>query len=112
MTPRPLVLVAEDDPDILTLITLTLELDGWDVVTAPDGARAFEAATARVPHLIVLDLMMPGLDGWEVTRMLRTHAATKDVPIMIVTAFAEETQAATALEAGADAYMRKLASKK
>jgi two-component system phosphate regulon response regulator PhoB len=61
----------------------------------------------RVPHLVVLDLMMPGIDGCEVTRRLRAQEATKDVPIMIVTAFAEESQAALALAAGADAYMRK-----
>jgi two-component system phosphate regulon response regulator PhoB len=60
-----------------------------------------------VPHLVVLDLMMPGIDGCEVTRRLRAQAATKDVPIMIVTAFAEESQTEMALAAGADAYMRK-----
>ena len=107
MSPRPLVLVADDDPDILLLITLTLERDGYDVVTAKDGSSALEAAAERVPHLVVLDLMMPGLDGYEVTRRLRREQATKDVPIVIVTAAAEEHQATRALEAGADAYMKK-----
>ena len=107
MSPRPLVLVADDDPDILLLITVTLERDGYDVVTAKDGPSALEAAAERVPHLVVLDLMMPGLDGYEVTRRLRREQATKDVPIVIVTAAAEEHQADRALEAGADAYMKK-----
>ena len=60
-----------------------------------------------MPHLVLLDLMMPGLDGYEVTRRLRSEQITKDVPIVIVTAAAEEHQAARALEAGADAYMKK-----
>lgn len=107
MSRRPLALIADDDPDILMLISLTLELDGYEVMTAKDGPAAFEAALERVPHLVVLDLMMPGLDGCEVTRRLRAQEATSEVPIMIVTAFAEESQAAKALAAGADAYLRK-----
>jgi DNA-binding response OmpR family regulator len=103
----PLALVADDDPDILTLITITLERDGYEVIVAQNGTRAFELAVERVPHLVVLDMMMPGIDGCEVTRMLRAEPTTKDVPIVIVTAFAEESQAARALAAGADSYLRK-----
>jgi two-component system, OmpR family, phosphate regulon response regulator PhoB len=104
---RPLVLIADDNPDILLLLSLTLERDGYEVVVATNGLRAFEAALERVPHLIVLDLMMPGIDGLEVTRRLRAEVATREVPIVIVTAFAEETQAAKALAAGADLYLMK-----
>ena len=107
MSRRPVVLVADDDPDILMLISLTLERDGYEVVVARDGFKAFEAAVEHLPHLVLLDLMMPGIDGCEVTRRLRAEKTTKDVPIVIVTAFAEESQAARALEAGADAYMKK-----
>ena len=107
MTGKPLVLIADDDPDILLLISLTLERDGYDVVVARDGLTAYEAAVQRLPHLVVLDLMMPGIDGCEVARRLRANDSTKDVPIVIVTAFAEESQAAMALEAGADAYVKK-----
>ena len=107
MSPKPVVLVADDDPDILLLISLTLERDGYEVVTARNGLEAYDRALERTPHLILLDLMMPGLDGREVTRRLRTEKATRNVPIMIVTAFAEESQALDALEAGADAYMKK-----
>ena len=107
MSPRPLVLVADDDPDILLLITVTLERDGYEVVAARDGLGALKAAIECVPYLVLLDLMMPGLDGYEVTRRLRGERLTKDIPIVIVTAAAEEHQAARALEAGADAYMKK-----
>jgi DNA-binding response OmpR family regulator len=107
LTRKPLVLIADDDPDILMLISLTLERDGYDVMVARDGLTAFEAAVERLPHLVVLDMMMPGIDGCEVARRLRANDSTKDVPIVIVTAFAEESQAAMALEAGADAYVKK-----
>lgn len=107
MSTRPVVLVADDDPDILMLISLTLERDGYEVVVARDGFKALEAAVERIPHLVVLDLMMPGIDGCEVTRRLRADKTTKDIPIVIVTAFAEESQAAKALAAGADAYVKK-----
>jgi DNA-binding response OmpR family regulator len=107
VSPKPVVLVADDDPDILLLISLTLERDGYEIVVARNGLEAYERALERKPHLILLDLMMPGLDGREVTRRLRAEKSTKDVPIMIVTAFAEESQALDALAAGADAYMKK-----
>lgn len=107
MSRKPLVLIADDDPDILMLMSLTLERDGWEVVEARDGVDAYEAALERLPDLVVLDLMMPGLDGWEVTRRLRSGRSTRDVPIVVVTAFTEERQAARAIEAGADAYMKK-----
>jgi two-component system, OmpR family, alkaline phosphatase synthesis response regulator PhoP len=107
MSRRPVVLVADDDPDILLLITLTLERDGYEVVAAKDGFGAFEAAVERLPHLVLLDMMMPGIDGCEVTRRLRAEKTTRDLPIVIVTAFAEESQAAKALAAGADAYLKK-----
>lgn len=107
MSRKPLALIADDDPDILLLLSLTLERDGYEVVVARDGLSAYEAALERVPHLVVLDLMMPGLDGCEVTRRLRAEGATKDVPIVIVTAFAEESQVAKAIEAGADLYVKK-----
>ena len=107
MSRKPLVLIADDDPDILMLMSLTLERDGWEVVEAGDGVNAYTSALERVPNLVVLDLMMPGIDGCEVTRRLRAADRTKDVPIVVVTAFTEESQAARAIEAGADAYMKK-----
>jgi DNA-binding response OmpR family regulator len=107
MTVRPLVLIADDDPDILELVTLTLERDGYEVAQARNGEEALHIAAERRVHLAVLDLMMPGIDGHEVTRRLRAMEGAERVPVLILSAFAEDRQAALALEAGADAYMRK-----
>jgi DNA-binding response OmpR family regulator len=106
LTIRPLVLIADDDPDILELVSLTLERDGYEVVLARNGEEALRIASERQVHLAVLDLMMPGIDGYEVTRRLRANDH-KELPILILSAFAEDRQAALALAAGADAYMRK-----
>jgi DNA-binding response OmpR family regulator len=106
MTIRPLVLIADDDPDILELVSLTLERDGYEVVRARNGEDALRIASERHVHLAVLDLMMPGIDGYEVTRRLRANNHT-ELPILVLSAFAEDRQAALALAAGADAYMRK-----
>ena len=107
MTIRPLVLIADDDPDILELVSLTLERDGYEVAVARNGEEALRIASERHIHLAVLDLMMPGIDGYEVTRRLRAAAREHRLPILILSAFAEDRQAAQALAAGADAYMRK-----
>lgn len=107
MTVRPVVLIADDDPDILELVSLTLERDGYDVAQARSGEEALEIAAERRLHLAVLDLMMPGIDGYEVTRRLRADDPDGTLPILILSAFAEDRQAALALAAGADAYMRK-----
>ncbi len=92
MTSRLLALVADDDADILMLVSLTLERDGYDVVTARDGLTALQTAQTRLPHLAVLDLMMPGIDGCEVTRRLRAREATAAIPIVILTAKAMTAQ--------------------
>jgi DNA-binding response OmpR family regulator len=107
MNVRPLVLIADDDPDILELVSLTLERDGYEVAQARNGEEALRIAAERQVHLAVLDLMMPGIDGPEVTRRLRAAKNGRRVPILILSAFAEDRQAALALAAGADAYMRK-----
>jgi DNA-binding response OmpR family regulator len=107
MTVRPLVLVADDDPDILELVSLTLERDGYEVAQARNGEEALLIASERTLHLAVLDLMMPGVDGYEVTRRLREENPDRELPILVLSAFAEDTQATRALAAGADAYIRK-----
>jgi len=107
MTPRPLVLVADDDPDILELISFGLERAGYETVSARDGAEALELAETRRPDVAVLDVMMPRLDGCEVTRKLRADEATSAMPILLLTALAEDSHAARGLAAGADAYLKK-----
>lgn len=107
MSIRPLVLIADDDPDILELVSLTLERDGYEVARARNGEEALQIASERQLHLAVLDFMMPGIDGYEVTRRLREADGEHRLPILILSAFAEDRQAALALAVGADAYMRK-----
>jgi two-component system response regulator MprA len=102
---RPLVLVADDDKDILQLLRLRLELLGYGVVQAANGAEALELAREQNPALAILDVMMPGLDGLEVTRQLR--AGNSRIPIILLTARIQESDVSAGLDAGADAYLGK-----
>jgi DNA-binding response OmpR family regulator len=104
---RPLVLVADDDPDILSLVTLRLERDGYEVIGAPDGERAVEKAVERTPDLALIDVSMPKLDGYEVTERLRQHEPTSAIPIILLTARVQDSDVARGIEAGADDYVRK-----
>jgi DNA-binding response OmpR family regulator len=104
---RPLVLVADDDEDILTLVTFRLERAGCDVVKARSGDEALRVALEQVPALAVLDVTMPGLDGYQVTRELRRAEATSTMPIILLTARAQESDVARGLAAGADEYVKK-----
>jgi DNA-binding response OmpR family regulator len=104
---RPLVLVADDDPDIRALVTLRLERSGYEVVAAGDGEQALAAALERAPDLALLDVMMPKLDGYEVTERLRQEEATRHLPVILLTARVQETDIARGVEAGADDYVKK-----
>ena len=104
---RPLVLVADDDPDILSLVTLRLERSGYDVVSAGDGEQALETARTQTPDLALLDVMMPKLDGYEVTARLRQEEATRHLPVILLTARVQESDIARGVEAGADDYVKK-----
>ena len=102
-----LVLVADDDPDILALVTFRLERAGYDVVAASDGEQALQLALAQPPDLAVLDVMMPKLDGYEVTTRLRQDERTRRMPIILLTARVQEADIARGFEVGADDYVRK-----
>jgi DNA-binding response OmpR family regulator len=104
---NPLILVADDDDDIRALVTFRLERAGYDVISAADGDQAFALACERLPDLAVLDVMMPGADGLEVTRMLRAREDTNRIPIILLTARARETDVSTGFDAGADDYLKK-----
>jgi len=104
---RPLILVADDDPDILALVRFRLERDGYEVLSAPDGETALDLALARTPDLAVLDVMMPRLDGYELTRRLREHGPTTGIPIILLTARVQEPDLERGFEAGADDYVTK-----
>ena len=107
MSERPLVLVADDDPDILSLVTLRLERDGYEVIGAPDGERAVEEALERTPDLALIDVSMPKLDGYEVTQRLRQHEPTNAIPIILLTARVQDSDVASGIEVGADDYVKK-----
>jgi DNA-binding response OmpR family regulator len=104
---KPLVLVADDDPDILALVTFRLERGGYEVVGAADGEAALRLALERVPDLVVLDVMMPKLDGYEVTTRLRQNERTRRVPVILLTARVQEADIARGFEVGADDYVKK-----
>ena len=103
----PLVLVADDEEDIRALVAFRLERSGYEVITAADGAEALTLATTRLPDLIVLDMMMPKATGLEVTRSLRGQDSTKEIPVILLTARAQEADVASGFEAGADDYVKK-----
>jgi len=98
------VLIVEDDQTLLNVLKYNLTKEGYDVLTAADGVQALDAARSNKPDLIVLDIMLPGLDGFEVCRILRREMTT---PILMLTAKAEETDKVVGLELGADDYMTK-----
>ena len=104
---QPLVLAADDDEDILGLVAFRLERAGYTVIVARDGEEALELAITQRPDLAVLDVMMPKLDGFEVTRRLRAHEATSRMPIIMLTARSQEADVQQGFDAGADDYLRK-----
>jgi DNA-binding response OmpR family regulator len=104
---RPLVLVADDDEDIRELVAFRLERSGYEVLSACDGEEALELAIRHRPKLAVLDLMMPKLDGYQLTRRLRELEETRRIPVILLTARAQDDDVARGFEAGADDYIRK-----
>ncbi len=104
---RPVVLVAEDDPDILQLVAFRLERAGYEVIQATDGEEALRLVTERQPDLAVLDVMMPKVTGYDVTRQIRENQATTQIPVILLTARVQEADVARGFEAGADDYIKK-----
>jgi phosphate regulon transcriptional regulator PhoB len=101
------VLIVEDEPDIRALIVHHLTRDGFRCRTAGDGAEALARLRAGLPDLVVLDLMLPGMDGLELTRRLRAEPAWARLPIIMLTAKADEVDRIVGLEMGADDYVAK-----
>ena len=101
------VLVIEDEEDILELIRFNLAREGFKVICAESGEEGLEAARSKVPRLVVLDLMLPGIDGLEVCRLLKQDSDTRPIAIVMVTAKGEESDVITGLELGADDYVTK-----
>jgi two-component system phosphate regulon response regulator PhoB len=101
------ILVIEDDPDIVEMIRYNLERESFRVLGAYDGDRGLAEAIRALPDLVLLDLMMPGLDGLEVCARLRAQEATRGIPILMLTAKGEEADVVVGLEMGADDYLPK-----
>jgi DNA-binding response OmpR family regulator len=105
--PAPHVLLAEDDEDVRALAELVLRREGFEVRAVSDGEAALAAAAERTPAVAVLDVSMPRLDGLETARRLRERAATRSVPIMLLTARVTESDRERGRAAGVDAQLDK-----
>src|SRR6266702_8927488 len=101
------VLVVDDEPVLVETIAYNLEQAGYEVMTAADGASALEVARREQPDLVILDIMLPQMDGLEVCRLLRREDSTATTPIMMLTARGEEIDKVVGLEDGADDYVTK-----
>ena len=104
---RQKVLVVEDEPDILEVIDYNLTREGFRVLQARDGERGLALARSELPDALVLDLMLPGMDGLEICRRLRADDVTRSLPIVMVTAKGEESDIVVGLSIGADDYLVK-----
>lgn len=105
--PKPRVLIVDDEPDLLSVLHFGLEVEGFDVLEATDGEQGLEMARSHQPDLIVLDLMLPRMDGYKVCRALKFDDRYKRIPIFILSARSGETDRRLALDLGADAYVTK-----
>jgi DNA-binding response OmpR family regulator len=104
---RPKILVVDDEPEAVELLEFNLKQAGFEVIAAADGAQALKKARSAAPSLIVLDLMLPEIDGLEVCKMLRRDPATARIPIVMLTAKAAEIDRVLGLELGAEDYITK-----
>ena len=104
---RPLILLADDDLTIRSLVRLSLEGQGYDMIEAEDGEEALEQILVEAPDLVVLDVMMPGLTGWEITKYVRQREGYEGTLILMLTAVGEDVNAMTAPLYGADHYLDK-----
>ena len=101
------ILVAEDERDIRELINFTLRLNGYDVVSASDGEQALELALKEAPDLVLLDIRMPRLNGYEVCELIKNNEATKHIPVVFLTAKGQENEVEQGMQAGATDYILK-----
>ncbi len=101
------ILIIDDEKDIIKLISYNLEKEGYRIISALDGERGLEIIFKEKPDLIILDLMLPGLDGLELCKILKRNEETSSIPIIMLTAKGEEADIVVGLELGADDYITK-----
>jgi CheY-like chemotaxis protein len=104
---RPVVLIADNEPDIVDLVKFELEREGYDVIRALNGQQAFDLACEHQPDLVLVDVHMPKLDGYEVTRKIRADDRLGPVPVMILSGSVLESDIEQSFEAGANQHMGK-----
>ncbi|WP_369813515.1 MULTISPECIES: response regulator transcription factor [Thalassospira] len=107
MNERPKVLIAEDEETIVESLSFLMEKEGYDVRVATDGQTAISMIARDAPDMVLLDVMMPGCDGFEVVRAVRSDANTKLIPIMMLTAKTREVDRRKGLELGVDDFVTK-----
>lgn len=101
------ILAVDDEPHILKLVSFSLKAHGYEVLEASDGLSAISVAQAEKPDLVLLDVMMPGLDGIEACRRLKNDPETKDIPVVMLTAKAQAREQAVGIDSGATDYICK-----
>lgn len=101
------VLVVDDEPDVLLLCRVNLEFEGYTVIDAQDGEQALEKVRLEKPDIILLDVMMPGMDGWEVLASLKEDPTTSEIPVVMLTAKVRELDQIHGLTQGAIDYVNK-----
>ena len=100
-------IIVEDHPDLMEILSLQLETLGFSVISANNGMEGVEKAITEKPDLILMDIMMPGMDGREATRRIRSNPETKDIPILAATVLFEESDLRSCIEAGCNDYIVK-----
>lgn len=101
------ILLVDDEPDLLSMVKLRLEANGYEVITASDGNTAYEKAKSETPDLIILDLMLPGIDGYQVCRLLKFDERYRSIPIIMLTALSQKEDKEWGQKVGADYYLTK-----
>lgn len=105
--PRARILVVDDEPGIVDIVATNLAAEGFDIISATTGPAALDVAQRHVPDLIILDIMLPEIDGWEVLRLLESDPRTAGIPVVVLTAKADDLDALRGLELGAVEYVTK-----
>ncbi len=107
MASRKKILVCDDDPVILRLLQVNLELEDYDVVSAHNGSEAVEVAAAELPDLVILDIMMPIMDGYEACERIKANEATSRIPVIFLSAKAQQTDIDRGTASGVTEYLTK-----
>jgi DNA-binding response OmpR family regulator len=101
------ILIVDDEPDAVLMLTMRLEANGYAVISAADGEKGLEKARSEKPDLILLDVMMPKIDGYQVCRLLKFDKNFRHIPIIMITARTQDEDKKVARDTGADAYITK-----